>query len=99
MAELEIHHDAEHELDPMGQRVGILAAVLAVLLAVVTILSHRTHTEAIIAKADANDQWSLYQARRLKLHNTELKKDLMTIIGVSHPELAKDALVRYEKET
>ena len=55
MAELEIHHEgAEHKHDPLGQRVGIMAAVLAVLLAVVTISSHRAHTEAIIARSEAN---------------------------------------------
>ena len=46
MAELEIHHE-EHEPDGPGKVVGVLAAVLAVFLAVVTIASHRTHTEAI----------------------------------------------------
>ena len=40
----------------MGQRVGIMAAVLAVLLAIVTIASHRTHTDAIIARLEANDK-------------------------------------------
>src|ERR1017187_5467286 len=42
MAELEIHHEGEHGSDPMGQKVGILAAVLAVGLALVSISSHRT---------------------------------------------------------
>ena len=63
MAELEIHHEVEHESDPMGQNGRRLAAVLAVVLAVVTIASHRTHTAAIMHKSTANDQWSYYQAR------------------------------------
>jgi len=29
MPELEIHHESEHAIDPMGQRVGVLAALLA----------------------------------------------------------------------
>ena len=45
----------------MGQKVGILAAVLAVALAIVTIASHRTHTAAIMHKSTANDEWSHYQ--------------------------------------
>ena len=56
MAELEIHHEG-HEPDGPGKIVGILAAVLAVCLAIVTIASHRTHTEAIIKKSESNDQW------------------------------------------
>ena len=30
MAELEIHHESEEKHDPMGQKIGIMAAVLAV---------------------------------------------------------------------
>ena len=32
MAELEIHHEGGHESDPMGQKVGILAALLPTFL-------------------------------------------------------------------
>ena len=66
MAELEIHHEHEHDADPLGRKVGVMAAVLAVLLAVVTIASHRTHTAAIIHKSGSNDQWAYYQATRIK---------------------------------
>lgn len=81
MAELEIHHESGHEIDPMGQRVGILAALLAVALAIVTIASHRTHTSAIMHKSSANDAWSHYQATRVKFHNLELGESLMQIFG------------------
>lgn len=81
MAELEIHQEHETEKDPVGKRVGVLAAVLAVFLAVVTIASHRAHTAAILAKTEANDQWSLYQARRIKSHNLELGQDLISLLA------------------
>jgi hypothetical protein len=81
MAELEIHHEIEHESDPTGRTVGALAAVLAVALAVVSIASHRTHTAAIIHKSTANDQWSYYQATRVKSHNLELGENLVRIFG------------------
>jgi hypothetical protein len=81
MPELEIHHESDHAIDPAGQRVGVLAAVLAVLLAVVTIASHRTHTEAIIQKSAANDDWQHYQSSRLKYHNLELGESLIKVLG------------------
>src|SRR5438067_611077 len=81
MAELEIHHEHGHESDPMGQRVGVMASILAVLLAVVTIASHRTHTAAIIHKSSSNDQWAYYQATRIKLHSTELGQNLVGTFG------------------
>lgn len=81
MAELEIHHESEHAIDPTGQSVGVLAAVLAVLLAIVTIASHRTHTAAIIHKSSANDSWQYYQSTRVKYHNLELGETLVTALG------------------
>ncbi len=98
MAELEIHHEgAEHEHDPVGQRVGVMAALLAVCLAVVTIASHRTHTEAIIKKSESNDQWGYYQASRLKFHNTEMGERLIAVLGPNSPG-AKDSLDKFGKD-
>ncbi len=81
MAELEIHTEHEHKADPAGQRVGILAAFLAVALAIVTIASHRTHTAAIMHKSSANDNWAHYQATRVKYHNLELGQSLVKVFG------------------
>ena len=81
MAELEIHHEHEHASDPLGQKVGVLAALLAVALAIVTIASHRTHTAAIIDRSQANDQWAYYQATRVKFHNLELEERLITLLA------------------
>jgi hypothetical protein len=79
MAELEIHHEG-HENDPLGKTVGVLAAILAVLLAVVTIASHRTHTAAIMHKSTANDDWAYFQANSIKLHNVELGEGLLSVL-------------------
>ena len=81
MAELEIHQEHEHDADPVGRKVGVMAAVLAVLLAVVTIASHRTHTAAIIHKSGSNDQWAYYQATRIKLHSTEMGENMVHLLG------------------
>jgi hypothetical protein len=96
MAELEIHHEGgEEKHDPMGQRVGIMAAVLAVLLAIVTIASHRTHTDAIISRSEANDKWQQYQSTRVKFHSLELGADLMAALA---PSNAEERLKKYEKD-
>jgi hypothetical protein len=95
MAELEIHHEAGHEADPMGKKVGIQAAILAVMLAIVTISSHRTHTAAIIDKSRSNDQWAYYQATRIKLHSTELGETLVSTFGPKSAA-AEKIIVGYE---
>src|SRR5579872_7493792 len=93
MAELEIHHEGEKH-DPMGQKIGVLAAVLAVLLAVVTITSHRTHTEAIIARSAENDAWAHYQSTRLKFHSLELGEDLISTLA---PIKGAEKIAEYRK--
>ncbi len=70
--------------------------MLAVLLAIVTIVSHRAHTHGVLVKADANDQWSYYQAKRIKLHNIELGLDLIALTAPNNDATAKK--LAYYKE-
>jgi hypothetical protein len=96
MAEIEIKTEGG-ESDPLGQKVGVLAAVLAVCLAVVSIESHRAHTSAVVERSEANDQWSFYQSKRIKFHSLELGADLITVLGKDKPG-AEQTLARYEAE-
>jgi hypothetical protein len=96
MAELEIHHEVEGA-DPFGKKIGVLASILAVFLGVVTIMSHRAHTDAVLFKSDANDKWSFYQAKRIKFHSLELGVDLLNAMA-NRDAAADQTLARYEKE-
>lgn len=96
MAEIEIKTEGGGS-DPLGQKAGVLAAVLAVFLAVVSIASHRAHTMAVVNQAEANDQWSFYQSKRIKFHSLELGADLMSTLGREKPG-AEQAIARYEDE-
>ena len=96
MAEIEIKTEGG-ESDPLGQKVGVLAAVLAVCLAVVSIESHRAHTTAVIERTDANDKWSQYQSNRIKFHSLELGVDLLNGLGVDKPA-AEKTIARYETQ-
>lgn len=96
MAELEIHHEG-HEADPLGRRVGVQAALIAVLLAIVTIVSHRAHTDAVLVKSEANDNWSFYQSKRIKYHSIELGEDLLNAMS-SRTATAENILQRYGKQ-
>jgi hypothetical protein len=88
MAELEVHTHHESS-DPDGKRIGVLASLIAVALAIVTIVSHRAHTEAVLIKSDANDQWSYYQSKRIKFHSLELGEDLMSTLAPKGPDAQK----------
>ena len=97
MAELEIHQESEHEPDPTGKKVGVLAALLAVALTIVTIASHRTHTAAIMHKSGANDAWQHYQSTRVKFHNLELGENLVNAFGAKG-EAADKMLADYAQQ-
>jgi hypothetical protein len=63
-------------------------SVLAVLVAVTTVLGHRTHTEAVLTQNQATDQWNFYQAHKIRANDTELMTDLLGVVTVSDPKAA-----------
>ena len=77
----EIEVTPEHAADPNTRRVGILVGVVGILLSVVTISSHRAHTDAVIHRTEANDQWSYYQAKKTRENTEEVALSLMTSLG------------------
>jgi hypothetical protein len=79
MPELEVK--PEHADDPNTRRVGILVGVVGILLSVVTISSHRAHTDAVIHRTESNDQWSYYQAKKVRENTEEVALSVMSALG------------------
>jgi hypothetical protein len=85
----ELKEHAEHGSHDSGMRpVAFTMAVLAVLVAITTVLGHRTHTEAILAQNQATDQWNFYQAHKIRSNDTELMTDLLGVVAVTDPKSA-----------
>jgi hypothetical protein len=59
--------------------ISLAISILAVLVAMVTVLGHRTHTEAILMQSRAADQWNEYQAKKIRMDNLSVTVDLMTL--------------------
>ena len=71
--------------------VSLIISVLAVLVAMVTVMGHREHTEAVLAQARASDRWNEYQARRIRQASVGLAVDAFTLqagSGQPSPKLA-----------
>lgn len=97
LTELQEHaeHGREHpDLAP----VSLTMAVLAVLVAVVSLLGHRTHTEEIILQNKVTDQWGYYQAKNIRRHNDELFADLTGVIATKEAESAAKLKAKYQAE-
>jgi hypothetical protein len=82
----EIELKPEHAADPMTRRVGILVGVVGVLLSVVTIASHRAHTQAIIHRTESNDQWAFYQAKKIRESTNDVA---LALLGALQADPAK----------
>jgi len=77
----ELHEHAEHAREhPDLAPVTLTMAVLAVLVAAVSLLGHRTHTEEIILQNKVTDEWAYYQAKNIRLHTDELFADLAGVV-------------------
>ena len=76
----ELKEHAEHaKEDPSLAPVSVTMAILAVLVAVVTLLGHRAHTEEVVLQAKASDQWAYYQAKNIRRHEDEIFGDLASV--------------------
>jgi len=54
-------------------------SILAVLVAMVTVLGHRSHTEAVLMQSRAGDQWNEYQAKKIRMDNLSVTVDLLAL--------------------
>ena len=85
----ELQEHAEHGASESTLRpVAFTMCVLAVLVAITTVLGHRTHTLAIITQNKVTDQWNFYQAHKIRANDTELIADMLGVISTSSAEKA-----------
>jgi hypothetical protein len=76
----ELKEHAEHgKENPALAPVSVTMAILAVLVAVVTLLGHRAHTEEVVLQAKSSDQWAYYQAKNIRRHEDEIFADLTSV--------------------
>ena len=95
----ELHEHAEHAREhPDLAPVSLTMAVLAVLVATVSLLGHRTHTEEIILQNKVTDQWGYYQAKNIRRHTDELFADLTTVVASKDAEAVAKLHEKYRAE-
>ncbi len=93
----ELQEHAEHGAhEPSMRPVAFTMSVLAVLVAITTVLGHRTHTEAVLTQNQATDQWNLYQAKKIRSYNTGLAGDLLSVVTISDPKAAEKIAKSYK---
>jgi hypothetical protein len=92
----ELHEHAEHGHAPGMAPVSFTMALLAVLVAVVTLLGHRSHTEEILLQNKTTDEWAYYQAKNLRRNNLEALRDMMGALQGKDAEKAEAVEKKFE---
>lgn len=85
----ELQEHAEHGKEhPDLAPVTLTMAILAVLVATVSLLGHRSSTEEVILQNKVTDQWGYYQAKNTRRHNDELIASLTGVVAARDAEAA-----------
>jgi hypothetical protein len=92
----DLKEQAEHAASDSGLRpVAFTMSLLAVLVAVTTVLGHRTHTEAVLMQNKATDKWNEYQAHKIRSNNTALVSDLLSVVTIADKDVANKIAKSY----
>ncbi len=95
----ELQEHAEHaKHDPSLAPVTLTMAVLAVLVATVSLLGHRTSIEEVVLQNKVTDEWAYYQAKNIRRHSDELFADLISVISSKDTEGARKLQEKYRAE-
>jgi hypothetical protein len=105
MHEVLEEHAHHHEEEPWTLPVAITISILAVLVAMATLMGHRSSIEAVLLQTQASDQWAYYQAKNIRLHEMQSVADLIGVLDRGEKEKAealrekyKTEIERYEKD-
>jgi hypothetical protein len=96
----ELHEHAEHgKHDPSLAPVSLTMAILAVALAIVSLLGHRAHTEEMLLQTQVSDKWSYYQAKNIRMHEDEVMEDLASVMVATDTQKAAQMRDKYKGES
>jgi hypothetical protein len=73
----ELSEHAHHAQEPFDKRVAVTMAIIAALLAIVSVEAHVYTTEELLAQQKASDQWSYYQAKDIRRYDSEIAQDFL----------------------
>jgi Domain of unknown function (DUF4337) len=95
---IELPERHEHEDNPLVLPVSLTISILAVLVAVVTLLGHRSHTEELSRETQAASRWTQYQAKSIRQHEAENTSDIVNLVAALDKEKGESLRKKYEKQ-
>lgn len=92
---MELHEKVERDVE---RKIGVTMAVLAALLAVVTLMGHRLHTEEVVLQTKTADGWAYYQAKNTRAQMYATDAQLAALQGTASAEVVAQWNTRADKE-
>jgi hypothetical protein len=93
----ELKERAEKAAEKGLAPVSLTMAVVAVLVATISLLGHRAHTEEILLQNKTTDEWAYYQAKNLRRNNLEALNDVLAALEGKN-ERAEQVSKRFEAD-
>ncbi len=87
-----------HGENPYIMPVTVTLSILAVLLALVTLLGHRASKEELLLQTQEADQWAFFQAKNSGLHGMQTGADVFATLTPVDKEKAAALHEKYLKE-
>jgi hypothetical protein len=93
----ELQENQEHAAEGGSsmKRVSFTMSVLAVLLAMTSVLGHRTHTEAVLLQSRVSDAWNFYQSKKIRSTDAKFAGDILSAMGPAAAGAPKAAAAEY----
>src|SRR5258708_28106404 len=97
MHEVLEEHAHHHDEEPWTLHVAITVSILAVLVAMATLMGHRYSIDVVLLQTQASDQWAYYQAKHIGLHEMQGVADIVGGLPAGEKE-TPGALRRYSQK-
>jgi hypothetical protein len=98
----ELQEQAEHAQEPFDKKVAASMAIIAALLAIVSVGAQVYTKEELLAQQKASDQWAYYQAKDIRRYDSEIALDVLQAIKAESADKRvkhySDNAERYDKE-
>jgi len=75
--------------------ISLAISVLAVLVAMVSVLGHRSHTQAVLSQARAVDTWNHYESHKIRSDQVDANITLLSLQPNSNGEAVEKRLAEY----
>ncbi len=100
-AQEEVEEHVHHAHEPFDKMVAASMAIIAAVLAVVSVLGQHFVTEQLLMQAKASDEWAYYQAKDIRRFTAEATRDILAELKQGAPSGTKygEQAARYKDDS